>query len=303
MSGEAETLEQEENIVEGLLDQSVEAGADTEAEVPTEANETEAPEIDLSTLVDSRSDEEKQHNRVHAENRIAKRRAKELEDKVKELENQEATPDISDLQRPKRTDYLNSDVLYDKYNGDTNLAMAAFEDDREEYERSISSRKSEAQTQIVGQRERAQIHLDIENRFDEHAETIRGRVPNFDVLIDKAEEFLTYEGAIAIKDQFGDAAPLMLATIGSNKQFALDIASTPDLPSLMRKLVELEGKTRVAISSLNTQSTASSETAVKSTELSGVAAIDKAMQKAADEGDHKEYQRLKQQKKRVQSAK
>jgi len=299
MSGNTETLEQEENVVEGLLDQSVEAGADTEADLPNEATETEAPEIDLSTLVDSRSDEERQHNKQNAEQRILRKRTRELEDKLKQLESQPYQADTSELKKPRRTDFLNDKVLYDQYGGNEQLALAAFEDAKDDYNDSVRNLSSKAEQEHKGHSEQARFHLQIEEGFDEHAKDVRHRIPNFDTLIDKAESILGVEGALLIKDQYGENAPLMLAALGHDRNLTASLTQGSQVEAF-RKLAALEHKVVNSRSSLNTQSTASTETAVKSNELSGVASIEAAMKKAADKGDHKQYIELRKQLDRVQ---
>lgn len=299
MSVVDEKLEQEENPIDDLLDSSAEAGAEAEADLPNEASESEEPEIDVSTLVDSRSDEERKHNQQHAKERIARKRIKELESQIETMKNQGVTPDTSDLKKPKRTDYLNETALDEKFGGNENLATAAFEDDLDEYNDKVNSRTVEAQTAQKSKLEEASLKREIEARFDEHSDIVKNRVSGFDDLVTNAENWLSYEGSLLIKDQYGAAAPLMLAAIGKDRNYALRLAQIPDQPSLYRELHRLEQRAIDSLSSLNKQSTASAETAVKSKEISGVAAIDKAMKKAADEGNTQEYQRLKAQKIRV----
>lgn len=293
-----DTQELDENAVEeALVGTETEAGAETSEENPN-SEESQVDEIDVSNLVGSQPDEEKKRNDAFARERV---RNKELKAELEQLKTTGVAADTSDLTKPKRSDYLTEESL-EKYDFNEQRALAAFEDARDDYNDQVTARQTSATTQTTQKSDQLRQEIEVEEKFEKHAKEVQKRVPDFNSKVAEAERILTPQGANMIKQRFGKDAPLMLAAMGAQPQYTRNIALMNDSFDVIQELTNLQNSVRNVVSSQKTVSTAQTETGVNDTNLSGSDSIQKAMDKAASEGNYKKFGELKAQLKRVHRA-
>ena len=288
--------ESEEQVVNELASEALEASGDVEGEESSpssvEAQEQDLIDLDSMTQVtQTPSEESTQHelNRKHAALRI---RQKEIKQR---LEENKFTPDATELKKPRRIDFVNQDRLYDDFGGDVEVARAAYEDALDDYNEQVNSSVSTQRNKTQAEYDQLEALAQVESEFEASTKAISSRVAGLDNKLAKADEFLGYENALAIKQQYKDAAPLMLAMLGSSRELSSRITSITEPATLFRELAKLESQALKAMTPTKTLSTAPEEVAV-SGESSSIRSLEKAMSDAADDpAKFDEYMRLKKQ--------
>lgn len=285
----------EENPVEAILD-SAEAAQDPagdSAEPSTQSGAEGAEEvelIDVSTLVGSQAHDEdkKRTNEAFAKKRIELKQAKEA------LEQNKFTASAEGTHKPRRIDYLNDDVLFDKYGGNAEYARAAYEDALDDYNdqqrESINAQRSNTQQQVDNL---TAIH-EAEELYEQNAAKIAPRVDGFDSKVRQAEINLGYDATVAIKAAYPEASPLMLAAIGADRNLSNKISSMIGTSQVFIELTRLESNVAKALTPNKTLSTAPEEMAVVGSIGNGKS-LDAAIEAAEEAGDYQESIRLKKQ--------
>lgn len=302
MSSEsAEVQELDEDVINSLLEDTTEPSGEeaVESEVPNSDDVQDEDLIDVNSLAESHlQEEERKRNRAFAKNRVTQ---KKLKEEVQRLQSQTVEADVSDLKKPRRTDFLTPQAL-EQYDFDKDLAMAAFEDALDDYNDQVGMRRNQANQGMQERTETLNQQILIEEDFDQHAEKISKRIPDLDLKIDNAAKVIPSEGILAIKQLYGETAPLVLATLGSDLSYTSRLWEQDQI-TVLRALEKLNDKCLKTLSSAEKQvSMAPSETPVKSNSAPATANIEAAMKKAADAGNHKKYRELKEQLTRVKRA-
>lgn len=286
--------ESEKNPVEAILD-SAETAAEPAGEVvePSTQDGAEGGEeielIDVNTLAGSQAQEEdKKRNDAFAKKRIELKQAKQA------LEQNQFYGDDNGAAKPKRVDFLNEDVLFDKFAGNADLARAAYEDALDDYhdrqKESASSQRSSVQQQV----DTLTAIQEAEEAFERNAAKIAPRVEGFEAKVNKAEDSLGYDVTAAIKSMYPEGAPLMLAAIGANRNLSNKIGSLIGTPQALIELTRLESSVAKALTPNKTLSTAQEETAVVGSFGKGES-LEAAIEAATEAGDADEAIRLKKQ--------
>ena len=289
-------LESEEQVIDELVSETAEVSGDAETESSTqegaETEEQDLIDLDSMTLGTQTPDEEvskRENNRSHAAMRI---RQKEIKQK---LEDGKFIPDNAELKKPKRIDFVNDARLYDEFGGNADVARAAYEDALDDYNEQVNASVATQRNSVQAEHDHLEVINKTEEQFESVSEKVSKRVKGFDVKIQKAEEYLTYNGALAIKSMYSESAPLMLAMLGSSRKLATEIASIQDPQVLYRELAKLESQAQKAMTPTKTLSTAPEEVAVTG-DIGSIQSLEKAMDEAAnDPSKFDEYMRIKKQ--------
>lgn len=288
--------ESEEQVVDDALIGTDDApeGEETEALTQGAEDDQEQDLIDLDSMTTGTQtptevESKRELNRSHAELRIKQKEAK------RKLEENKFSPDNAELKKPKRIDFVNDTRLYDEFGGNADVARAAYEDAVDDYNEQVNSSVATQRNDTQAEHDRLEQINTTEEKFETEAVKVSKRVKGFDVKIQKAEEYLTYNGSLAIKQMYPDSAPLMLALLGSNRELATNIASIQDPQLLYRELAKLESQAQKAMTPKKTLSTAPEETAVAG-DIGAIDSLEKALDAAADDPKKfDEYMRIKKQ--------
>lgn len=291
--------ESEEQVVEDALIETGGAPEGEESEALTQgAAEDQGQDlIDLESMTlgtQTPKEESDKHemNRAHAAMRIKQKAAKQ------KLEDNKFTPADADAKKPKRVDFLNQTRIYDEFDGDSELARAAYEDALDDYNEQAKSSVATQRKDTQAEHDYLESLSNVEDAFEANAKAVSGRVAGFEVKVSKANDYLGYENAMAIKQNYPQAAPLMLAMLGSSKELSNKIvgyANAGNQAAAFRELAKLELQATKAMTPAKTLSTAPEEVAVAG-ETSSITSLEKAMDDAAnDPKKFDEYMRIKKQ--------
>jgi hypothetical protein len=301
-----EQMAQDESTIEQVdVEQLAEAGADA-TELSTQDNaEAEIEQISAADLAGSQpeTDEaDKERNKLYAENRVAKKRLKELERQVDSgnIPDSYAFKPSETVERPKLTEYVNEERLYSEFNGSEALALAAYNEAKELYSEKNGSVESERVAHAESVKRQIAAQMAAENAFDESIAKHSKVVNNIDTSLERAESLLGERDFNTVRDIVGgDNAALVLATIGANDKVQaefMEVASqaiqTGNINLMGKHLARLEDRIVSNLPSAKTISTAASENPVGG-DGADLSDLDKKMNAAAQKGDVGEYRRLK----------
>ena len=218
-----EQMAQDESTIEQVdVEQLAEAGADA-AELSTQDNaETEIEQISAADLAGSQpeTDEaDKERNKLYAENRVAKKRLRELEKQVDSgnIPESYAFKQSETVERPMLTDYVNEERLFSEFIGDSAVALAAYNEAKESYSEKNGSVESERAAHAESVKRQIAAQMAAETAFDESIAKHSKVVNNIDASLERAESLLGERDFNTVRDIVGgDNAALVLATIGAN---------------------------------------------------------------------------------------
>jgi len=298
-------LQDESEIEQISAEQLADAGAEAVESSTQDDAEEVIEQIDAASLAGTQPEEnnadKSEHNRLYAENRIAKKKLKQLEEQLDNgviPESHAYKPDKV-TEKPRVADFVNQDRLYDEFNGSEAIALAAYNEALSDWQESSSSVEQGRTKHLENVRAQTQAQIAAEEAFEKSVVEHRKMVKNIDDSLEKAERLLGNDFNFVRDIVGGDNAALVLAVIGSNAKEQQDFiqvaqqAITSSNPNgLIKHLALLEQRVMSNLPSAKTISTAASETPVDGGG-SGMSDIDAKMQKAADAGNTKEYQRLK----------
>lgn len=282
--------------------QLAEAGASDSTDttqVDAETDKVEVEQIDLEALAGSQPETtEKERNNLFAANRVKTKRLKELEAQLEAgniPQGHEFKPE-GQGEKPKVADFVNDDVLYDKFGGSENVALAAYQEAKEDWNAhgTTVGNQTTAHNKQMADNVRFQIAQEetFEGNIDKHRKTIKG----LDDSLASAEKIYGEGDFNAIRDAVGDNAPLVLAVLGSNngERDALAAAvATNNQAHIIKHLTRLEDKILNNLPSVNKISKANSETPLGGGSNDTGGNLQAKIDKAASAGDIDEYQRLK----------
>ena len=183
---------------EDLTGGGVEVSGDTD----TPEGDPPSPEIDLSKIeIDgfngSQPDgEEVKSNADYAAERIEKKKLKKerLEADLRQVETQPAPYD-TEKPAPRRVDYLNDDTLAEKYEGNVDVARAAYEDARDDWDRSQRTITTDSVNQKRSELAEHERVSEVHENFDKSSEKYVGKVKNLGSHIRAGEKSLAFQDA------------------------------------------------------------------------------------------------------------
>ena len=136
-------LTEDQNLSGDETDLSLEADGSipADAEVETQPDAEEFEEVDFESVdfgsfseaqSENKQDEDvKKHNSHNAKQRVL---LKQKEEELTRLKDASASGFIESDPKPKRTDFLSEDTLYDNYNGNVDLARASDEEEQHNWQ-------------------------------------------------------------------------------------------------------------------------------------------------------------------------
>lgn len=281
-----------------------------ESDEANPSEEEDFAEVDFGSIeldsfqADARSETEEdkevsKRNKKFAELRVANKRK---EEELNRLKAEREAGFIESDPMPKRSEFVNDDVLYEKFNGNAEAARAAYEDALDDWKNRARERHIGAVQRLEQQIEQERQIMATEDAFEKSSQKYAKKVKNLDSNIEKAEKALmvrgrdgqTYDGSLLIKAQYGEDAPLILAAIGASEAVAKKVLFAQNPAEVHAILADIKYKARKALSSSKKKiSRAGSETGLEGDAATPTSNLERAMKKAADKGDVKEYQRLK----------
>lgn len=287
--------------IEGLAD--VESLGNDEAELDHEGNPIPSEEIDLESTVSvddilgsHPDEEEKKRNQAFARMRVEKKKLEEEREAL--IANGIPAPTG---RKPRRVDFLDPEVVLDRFQGDVDLAKAAYEDAIEDFSSKGSRRINERRAQIEAEIKTRNEFLDIEEQFQEKSKAVKN-VKNFENNIAIAEAAMAIDdgkggyidGSLVIKKFYPDDAPMMLAALGLNPKIARKLVELPDQASIFKALADLQMKCKKVAVGSQKVSQAARETPVTGAATTGALTdIEKKMNACAKKGDVKGFQKYK----------
>jgi hypothetical protein len=251
MSGtEVELGSQDIEQTEALANEQLSALGNDEAEGSTQESAEEAIEqVSINDLAGETKalDSEKKTNNLYAQNRVMSRKLKELESQIEagNLPPEHAFKPVEKGDRPKLTDFVNDTRLYDEFNGSEALALASFNEAKEEWAESRSSLATQEQSHNEQLLKQVQADKVADEQFIASIDGLRGRIPDIDQSLEKAETVLGVNDFEAIRGAVGGNAALVLGVIGANAEVQAELseaAATGHTPTLIKYLTRLEDR-------------------------------------------------------------
>lgn len=299
----SETIEVQDKVdlpVDEIATEQQDAEGSESAEVSTpDTAEVEVEPVDIETLAGTQpeSDAGKEHNKLHASIRVKTKRLKELEAAIErgEVPTDHAFKPKAQAEKPKLTDFTNEERLYDEFGGNAQVALAAYNEAKEEWEGQTGSLKEQEAAHNENLKAQIQAEIEKEQAFEAAIEKHSKYVRNLSESVDSATELLGEPAVAAIRDAIGENSPLVLATLGkSGAEYAAlqEVVKTGNPNAVVRHLTRLEDKILANLPSTKI-SRATPETPLGSGAGAFVGDIDEKMRKAASAMDFKEYERLK----------
>jgi hypothetical protein len=236
--------------------------------------------------------EKKRKNAQNARRRLKAKQAKELarrmESGLVEDDDGESPP-----APPKVEDYLTDDVIETKYDGNSERARNALLIAQTNHTEAVNAFHRTAKAKRSQKAAQLNQAATAEESFVDESE--KWNIKNFDSLVETAEQTMGGDNALVIKQSMPEAAPLLLAHLGANPAIAdkfLDEATVN--PSLaLANMAVLGNKllSRAKKAKSKPVSQAKTETAPQGGggKIDDIAKLEKAVTKARDSGNFKEY--------------
>ncbi len=241
----SQEIEQTETLA---TEQLSELGSEQVEDSTQEAAEETLEQVSINDLVgetQAQDEEQKERNRLYAENRVKSKQLKELKAQV---ESGQLPPDLAykpqeESQEPQLVDFQSR--LYDDFDGDTTLMSLAYNEALRKYDRQQEAVSRQSREHV--ERVQAQLQADTEAdaQFVSQVEALRGQIPEIDESLIAAERLLGVQDFEAIRKTVGSNAPLVLGVIGADRKVQAELAqatATGDMPALVRYLTRLEDK-------------------------------------------------------------
>lgn len=296
-----ETVADEGEEVQAPLKENSDADqAEAQSEPEDEAIDLTGIEAAITTHTDQSDEDKRNQNRYAAKMRV---QLKEKEQKLEELRRANAAGIDANDPKPVLTRYLEPKTVEANFQGSYELAKASYAEQLAAWEIRTKERHERSIAAIESQVAQDKEYLRLQDEFESKAAAVKGKIKDFDANIERAEQFLTVrtrdgqelDGTLIVKRHFAEDAPAILAAIGANKAIADKILMAKEPADVLIILSELRQKTKAALSSRKEVSRAQPVASVKGNASLDRAAIEKAMQKAADAADFELYAQYKKQ--------
>lgn len=271
-------------------DESTQESAGTEQE--------EVEQIDLSTLAGTQPEKtEKEHNNLYASNRVKTKKLKDLEAQIASgnVPDAHAFKPEAQSEKPKLADFVSDDVLFDKYGSSEAIALAAYNEAKEDWNAhgsTVVNQRTAHNEQLVSN---VQGQIAQEEAFESNIEKHRGAIKGLDDSLAHAEKLFGEADFNLIRDHVGDNAPLVLAVLGSNsaERDAFVSSISGGQASVIKHLTRLEDRIVSNLPSVNKISKSNTETPLGGGNTDSTGDLQKKIDAAAKSSNVEEYQRLK----------
>ena len=249
MSDTGREVSQEIERAETLAtEQLSELGSEQVEDSTQEAAEETLEQVSINDLVgetQAQDADQKEKNRLYAENRVKSRQLKELKAQV---ESGQLPPDLAykpeeESKEPQLVDFQSR--LYDDFDGDTTLMSLAYQEALRKYDRHQETVSRQSREHVERVQSQLQADTEADAKFVSQVEAMRSQIPEIDESLIAAERLLGVQDFEAIRKTVGDNAPLVLGVIGTNRQVQAELAQVTakrSLPELVRYLTRLEDK-------------------------------------------------------------
>jgi len=296
-------IKEEAQEIDISVEQLADAGAKAAEDQTHDPVDSEIEQIDVEALAGTQPEKkeaEKEHNRLYAENRVKTKRLRQLQAQLENgvIPESHAFKPQEAKEKPKLDDFVKGDRFYDDFNGNEAIALAAYQEAKEEWQSGSKSVDAQKEEHLATLRERTMAEIAREEAFDESVAKFGKSVKGLDDSLSKAEKLLGERDFIAVRDVIGDNAALVLAVIGSNAKEQRDFlavadkaAVTGDPTAIIKHLTLLEHRVLSNFPSAKTISNAASEKPVGGGEKVD-SNLDALIDKASKAGDADEYRRL-----------
>ena len=249
MSDTGREVSQEIERAETLAtEQLSELGSEQVEDSTQEAAEETLEQVSINDLVgetQAQDADQKEKNRLYAENRVKSRQLKELKAQV---ESGQLPPDLAykpeeESKEPQLVDFQSR--LYDDFDGDTTLMSLAYQEALRKYDRQQEAVSRQSREHVERVQSQLQADTEADAKFVSQVEAMRSQIPEIDESLIAAERLLGVQDFEAIRKTVGDNAPLVLGVIGTNRQVRAELAQATargSMPELVRYLTRLEDK-------------------------------------------------------------
>lgn len=287
---------------EGLNTSGNQAAASADGSVVDNANDNAGHEEGFEIVLKDDEVKPKQDpetNARFAAKRLERKRQRELEQQAEAVkrgelpENLRVAPDLPS--KPNVTDYFGDDALYSKYNGDTVMAAAAFQQANDEWNnKSLDARSNAVAEQgrkVQEFTQQSAQYVDAARKHYDAAEKLN--IPDYQ---DKEEAFAQLVPPQIVSDLmvlFPEKSPALIYHLGSNPEKTRQILQM----NQQQALIELTRLSERLTLKPRGQQVSSAPPADQSltgdVSAANVDAMRKAMEAASSKGDVETYRKLK----------
>lgn len=285
-----ETNNEQEEIIQTDAPESGEAG---QSQQPESVGENEGFELVFNGDTDA---PEVNQNAVQAAKRIARKSEAQMQETIDKLKGGEISDELKvNVELPPKPDVNNylSDSSLEKYDYDTNKALAAFQSDQNQWmidvntaQTSAAAKQNKAVSDYINQS--SQIKQHVTEHYD-NAEKFG--IDDIDEVEDRIKQKLPqgwYENIIVA---FPDKSAAIFKHLDMNPQKLQGLMDNPQFA--MRDVTRIADALTFKPKATLSKAPKADEPMSHGDSGSDKAAIMESMKKAADKGDVKEYRRLK----------
>ncbi|RFU89329.1 MULTISPECIES: scaffolding protein [Citrobacter] len=295
------------NVIQATEDSTL---SGTQAAAPADGlvidNANDNAELDTGFDVVLSDDEGKQKqdpetNAKFAAKRLERKRQRDLEQQAEAVkrgelpENLRVTPDLPP--QPNVNDFFGDDALYSKYNGDTAMASAAFQQANNEW----STKAQDARSNAVAEQGRktqeytqqSTQHVEAARKHYDAAEKLN--LPDYQAKEDAFSQMVPPQVTVDIMRLFPEKSAALVYHLGANPETTRRILSMDGQSALIELTRLSERLTLKPRGKQVSEAPAPDEPVQGQAVAANVAALQKKMEAAANKGDVVLYRQLKSQ--------
>lgn len=287
---------------EGLITSGNQAAASADGSVVDNANDNAGHEEGFEIVLKDDEAKPKQDpatNAHFAAKRLERKRQRELEQQAEAVkrgelpENLRVAPDLPS--KPNVTDYFGDDALYSKYNGDTVMAAAAFQQANDEWNnKSLDARSNAVAEQgrkVQEFTQQSAQYVDAARKHYDAAEKLN--IPDYQEKEDAFMQIVPAPVATDIMRLFPEKSAALMYHLGANPEKARQLLAM-DGQSALIELTRLSERLTLKPRGQQVSSAPPADQSLTGdVSAANVDAMRKAMEAASSKGDVETYRKLK----------